>query len=117
MRITNRTKDVDLCRDAAVARTFWSRLVGLMGRKSLEAGGGLVIEPCRSVHTMFMRFPIDVVYVDRSDGVVGTVPGLKPFRASLGKKGAHRVIELPAGTLAQSGTAEGDVLVFDSQAG
>ena len=113
MRITNSTRNTELCRNAVVARTFWTRLVGLIGRRSLPKGHGLVITPCRSVHTMFMRFPIDVIYVDRSRRVVKTVSALKPYRASLGGASAESAIELPAGTVGATTTAVGDALTVD----
>lgn len=110
MRIKNLTRKTDLATGAGAARTFWPRLAGLLGRRSLEAGDGLLIEPCRSVHTMFMRFPIDVVYVDGDMAVVKTVEDLRPFRASGAMRSAHSAIELPSGTIARSGTSVGDRL-------
>lgn len=95
-----------------MARRFWSRLVGLLGRASLLHGDALVIEPCRSVHTAFMRFAIDVVMVDRSRRVVKVVSGLKPFRVGGILRSARAVVELPSGTIAETGTEAGDQLVF-----
>ena len=114
MRIRNLTRDKDLASDAKAARGYWPRFVGLLGRSSLGPGEGLLLEPCTSVHTAFMRFTIDVIYIDRERRVVKLVPNLKPFRASGVLKGAHSVIELPAGTIAETGTAVGDELAFDS---
>lgn len=67
-----------------------------------------MLEPCGSVHTAFMRFPIDVLYLDRARRVVKAVPVLRPFRASVGGRRAHTVIELPAGTIQETQTAIGD---------
>jgi uncharacterized membrane protein (UPF0127 family) len=113
MRIRNVTRDTELASEARAARRFWPRLVGLLGRTSLRPGEGLVIEPCKSVHTAFMRFAIDVVTVDRSGKVVKLVSGLKPFRISGTLRAAHAVVELPSGTIADSGTAVGDQIAFD----
>ena len=104
-------------RDRELARAEWrgsmlGRARGLLGRASLPSGDGIVISPCSSVHMIFMRFSIDVVYVDREGAVVKTVPGLRPFRLSLGGRGAHVAIELPAGTLDATGTQVGDRLLF-----
>lgn len=79
-----------------------------MGRRTLAADEGLLIEPCSSIHTMFMRFPIDVIFLDEERRVVkiATVP---PFRASLGR-GSRSVLEAPAGTAERSGLRVGDAL-------
>jgi uncharacterized membrane protein (UPF0127 family) len=81
-----------------------------MFRAQFAEGGGLVIEPNSSVHTFWMRFPIDVVFVDRTDRVVGLVPDMPPNRPFAGARGARRTIELPAGTIAASATQLGDQL-------
>ena len=112
MRIYNTSKSTDIATDARAATGFWSRLVGLLGRSSLRPGQALVLEPCRSIHTAFMRFEIDVIYLDRSQRVVKLVPALKPFRLSGALRRATAVIELPSGTIANSRSAVGDHLVF-----
>jgi uncharacterized membrane protein (UPF0127 family) len=114
LRITNATRGTELASRALAARTFTSRLVGLLGRSRLEAGQGLVLEHCNSIHTAFMRFAIDAVYVDREGRVLKTVPDLKPFRVSGVLRGARSVIELPTGTIADTNTAAGDELVFET---
>jgi len=114
VRIHNRTRGTQLASEARSARTYWSRLVGLLGRSSLRPGEALVLDPCSSVHTAFMRFAIDVVYVDRSRQVLKVCPGLKPFRLSGVLRPGCSVIELPGGTIASTGTALGDQLVFES---
>ena len=113
MRITNQTKGTELASDARVARSLPSRIVGLLGTSSLPAGGALVIDPCSSVHTAFMRFAIDVVYLDPSRRVIKGVAHLKPFRISAALRGRCSVVELPSGTLAASQTAPGDQLAFE----
>jgi hypothetical protein len=85
-------------------------MVGLLGRRSLQPGEGLIIEPCKSVHTAFMRFAIDVVYFDRSWRVTKVVPALRPFRLSGALRAGHAVIELPSGTIEETGTQPGDRL-------
>jgi len=91
-----------------IASSYWSRFWGLMGRRTLAEDEGLLIEPCSSIHTMFMRFTIDVVFLDKERRVVkvATVP---PFRAALGG-GGHAVLELPAGTAERNGVEVGDAL-------
>ena len=114
MRITNETRDTLLADRAFEARGFWPRLVGLLRRSSLEPGEALLLDPCTSVHTAFMRFAIDVVYVDRDGKVVKVSPNLKPFRASGVLRGGRSVVELPAGVIEATGTVPGDQISFDS---
>lgn len=89
---------------------FWSRLVGLMGKRSLSAGEGVLIYPCSSVHTWFMRMPIDVVYVSRQDEVVAIDRGLRPWRIGRLHRGVRYVVEVAAGVAAQ--VRPGDRLVI-----
>lgn len=111
--ITNRTRGTVLATHARSAATAWSRLVGLLGRARLAPGEGLHLVPCTSVHTLFMRFTIDVLYLDRDRRVVKAVPALRPFRWSWGGRRAHSALELPPGTIAATGTAPGDALAFE----
>ena len=113
MRITNRTRGTLLASDAREARTFLSRLVGLLGRASLAPGEGLVIDPCSSVHTGFMRFAIDVLYVSRDGEVLKIAANMKPFRASALARARCYVIELPSGTAAATSTAAGDEIELE----
>ncbi len=108
--ISNLSRQTIIARRAERAQSFWARLRGLMFRTHLDADGGLVIEPNSSVHTFWMRFPIDVIFVDRSDRVVGLSPRLAPHRPYAGARGAWRTIELPAGTIERSATQLGDQL-------
>lgn len=98
----------DLAAACEVTEGYLERLVGLMGRPGLARGQGLWIEPCNSVHTFFMRFPIDVVYVDRDRRVIDVCRAVGPWRAHLPRAGAHAVLELPAGAAAP--LKEGDRL-------
>ena len=109
MRIINVTKQQVLGDNIKVAVTFFTRLVGLLTTPNLPTGAGLVIKPCSSVHTLGMRYPIDVVFVDASDTVVKVVDRLKPSRLA-NHWGADYVIELPAGTIAATFTQLGDKL-------
>ena len=88
---------------------MWSRMKGLLGRKSLAEGAGLLIDPCSSIHMFFMRFPIDVVYLNKEDVVVkyATVP---VWRMSAGGRGAKKAIELPAGHAVEYNVRVGECL-------
>lgn len=110
MEVRNLTRGTLLATRAELARSFWARGRGLLGRRGLEAGEGLVIYPNNSVHTFFMRFIIDVVFVDRKNRVVGLRPEMVPQRPFAGAWKAHYTIELPAGLIATTQTQLGDHL-------
>jgi uncharacterized membrane protein (UPF0127 family) len=111
-RVVNRTRGILLGDKVRTASTFLSRLAGLLGTVAIAEGEGLWIVPCRSVHTLGMRYPIDVAFLDARGVVVGTLEGLPPNRISRFARGARGALELPAGTLAETGTGTGDVLLF-----
>jgi uncharacterized membrane protein (UPF0127 family) len=96
------------------ADTFLTRLKGLLGRRRLEADEGLWIEPCDSVHTFFMRFPIDVAFVDRKGVMIRGIARLRPWRVTRLYAGARACVELAAGTLEAFGLREGSRLVLTS---
>jgi len=85
--------------DAGLADSAIPRMIGLLGRDSLAPGDGLVLTPCNSIHTCFMRFAIDVVFLDRAGTVLRAVTALRPFRYAWGGLRAKTTIELPAGSL------------------
>jgi hypothetical protein len=110
MQVRNLTRGTLLATRAELARSFWARGRGLLGRVGLQPGEGLVIYPNGSVHTLFMRFTIDVVFVNRQDRVVGLYPELLPYRPFAGAWGARYTIELPAGAIGATQTQIGDQL-------
>jgi uncharacterized protein len=106
----NQTRQLYLATDLAVAQTHWSRLRGLLGvtEDNFRNSYGLWIRPCRGVHTLAMRFPIDVVYLDRAGKVVHLEHNLQPWRFSPIRMQAASVLELPSHTVARTETALGD---------
>ena len=106
----NQTRQVDLATSLRAANTHLTRLVGLMGKKAddFPTGHGLWITPCRGVHTMGMRIPIDVIYLDADNAVVHLERGLKPWRMAPVMLRAASVLELPQGVIASTGTQLGD---------
>ena len=110
--IRNQTRRTLLATRAEMADTSAKRRVGLLQHKSLASGEGLWIVPCESVHTFFMKFPIDLVYLDKRLRVRKVRPGVPPWRLSACLT-AHSVLELPAGAAAETGTAVGDELAID----
>lgn len=108
----NRTRGAYLATALSLANTHWSRLRGLMctDAATFSAGKALWIVPCRGVHTFAMRFPIDVVYLDRAQVVLHLEKNLMPWRMAPVRMSAASVLELPPNTLADSGTSIGDEL-------
>jgi hypothetical protein len=109
--VRNQTRDTLLAHAADVADTSAKRRTGLLKHERLEPGEGLWIVPCESVHTFFMKFPIDLVYLDKRHKVRKARSAVRPWRLSACLL-AHSVLELPAGTITQSGTQAGDDLTF-----
>lgn len=101
-----------LAKTVEPARSFWARLRGLMGRKSLAPGAALLLEPCPQIHTCFMRFNIDVIFLDAHNRVVAVAENIRPWRMSRFYPSARRTLELPGGCL-QSRVHTGDELVFN----
>ena len=112
VRVENVTRGTTLAEVAQVADNLLTRFIGLQGRARLEEGHGLVIRPCSGIHTMFMRFPIDVIYVNRDDRVVHLERAIVPWRVGRVMREARYVVELPAGTIARSGTQLGDQIAL-----
>ena len=112
-RIIDETRGTVVAQDVRLADGIWSRFWGLMGRKALPNDAGLLLKPSSSIHTAFMRFPIDIVFLDRSLQVVKVVPEMKPFRVSVAFGGAHSALELNAGAAAKAGVEKGDQLALE----
>src|SRR2546423_2465935 len=100
-----------VCERCTLADSPVTRLRGLLGRDGLEQGEGLLLRPASSIHTFFMRFPIDVVFLDRALVVVGIADGVDPWRAA-SQRGAKAVLELPAGESSRRGLTVGDQLTL-----
>jgi uncharacterized protein len=94
--VTVRADEQVVCERCLVANTPWARMRGLLGRDELPRGEGILLRPAGSIHTFFMRFPIDVVFIDRENRVVDVERELGPWRTAK-RRGAKAVIELPAG--------------------
>jgi hypothetical protein len=113
MRLVNRRTGAVLAERVERARSFWRRLRGLIGRAALPEGDALSLEPCNGIHTFFMRFPIDAVFLDRERRVLRVVEAMAPYRSTRLYRTVVQVVELPAGTLARTGTRPGDDLAFE----
>lgn len=113
VRILNPDKSTVVAEHVELATSFFTRLRGLLGRKGLSVGQGMLIRPTDSIHTFFMQFPIDVIFLDRSDHVLHIIPNMRPNRISPLVRRGRTVIELPAGALAHSNTQIGDHLTLE----
>ena len=109
LQVVNQTRGRELGGRVWLADRWWPRLRGLIGRR-LESGQGLVLAPCKGVHMYGMKQALDVAFVNRSGAVVAIYPELAPGRRTPFHKPACKAIELPPGTLAETGTQVGDVL-------
>jgi len=112
MRLINQTRNTCLASEVVFAGTPFSRIKGLLGKNSLPDGCGLVIKPCNCIHTFFMRFAIDVLFVDRNNQVVNALDRIGPFRFSKLHWKSQIVVELPTGKINSTQTKRGDQLQF-----
>ena len=110
-QVKNLTRRTILADSLLVADNSSTRSKGLLGRKALPPGEGLWILPCESVHTFGMQFSIDLVYLDRNLRIRKVKSSVPPWRISACFR-AHSVLELPAGTVRETGTIPGDTLEF-----
>jgi len=99
-----------VCERCVLADTALARMRGLLGRRELPSGEGILLRPASSVHMAFMRFPIDAVFLDRDLRVLKVASDLQPWRAA-GSRGAKAVLEIPAGEAERRGLTVGDRLV------
>lgn len=113
MRAVDRDTGRELAGTVTVAATPWARARGLLGRRGLEPGEGLLLSPCRGVHTFFMRFPIDVIFLDRRNLVVEAARDLAPGRVAGIHLAARSALELPAGTVARCGAKPGHRVLLE----
>jgi uncharacterized protein len=112
-RVYNLTKGTVLASCAEIADYARARLIGLLGRRALAPGGGVWLVPGNSIHTIGMRFSIDVVMLDRNAGVVGVRESVRPFSIIWPNLRAKSILELPVDTIAKSSTETGDLLQIE----
>ena len=115
-RVHRKSDGAVICERCEAPKSAFGRMRGLLGRDGLEPGAGMLIDRAPSVHMFFMRFPIDVIFLDREWRVVAVRHDLRPWRVA-GARGAVAALELPAGAAAAAGIAEGDVLALDDSDG
>lgn len=114
MQIFNQTRNnVPIVSQGRLADTFWRRLRGLLGVKALKQGEGLILVGEKSIHTLFMNFPIDVLYVDKDFRVIRADDNMIPYRLGPFILQSAYVIEVPVGTITATATRVGDQLRFE----
>jgi hypothetical protein len=111
--VHNTERGTTLATHAWLASSYTSRFFGLMGRRGLDDGGGILLTKSASIHSFFMRFPFDAVFIDRENRVVKVVPAMRQWWLAFGGRGAKAVIELPSGMAERTNTQPGDTLVFE----
>lgn len=109
VRIVSVERGVVICERCELAYSPPTRLRGLLGRRCLEPDEGLMLRPAGAVHTAFMRFSIDVVFLDRGCRVIDVRPRLRPWRAAASRR-SHAVLELAAGESQRRGLQLGERL-------
>lgn len=107
-RVVNLTRGEILLAEAEVAGTFFRRLKGLLGRSELSEESGMLLIPCRGIHTVGMSFPLDVAFVDRENRICFLLEALPPYRFTPGVRKAAFALEAPAGTFRRKQTRVGD---------
>ena len=111
LRAENSVRGTVLGTRIGLADGWWTRLKGLLGRDRLEPGEGLLLRPCRAVHMLGMRMSLDIAFLDPDGRVVALYPELRPGGRTQWHGRAREALELPAGTLAASGTRDWDTIV------
>jgi len=108
MKAVNLRTGTTLATNVKVADNIFTRMKGLLGKKELPTGDALWIKPCFSVHTFFMKFPIDVIFLNKTNQVIAAVSNLTPNRITRLYPQSFSVLELPPGTIVASNTEVGD---------
>jgi uncharacterized membrane protein (UPF0127 family) len=108
VQVVNISKNEVVAQEAQLAVTMNQRMKGLLGREGLKANEALILEPCSSIHTFFMRFPIDVLFLDKNMQVIRVIQNMVPNRLSPIVWVSRMAIELPAGKVSQTNTQIGD---------
>ena len=111
--VRNTERGTLLASRARLASSHTARFFGLMGRKGVEDGGGILLAKTGSIHSFFMRFRFDAIFIDRENRVFKVVPAMRQWWIAFGGRGAKGVIELPAGAAERTGTRAGDLLAFE----
>jgi uncharacterized membrane protein (UPF0127 family) len=111
--VTNTTRGTVVGSTVFFAGTWWGRAKGWLGRPAPVEGEGLLLQPCKGIHMIGMKYPIDVAFLDPDGVVVATYAELEPWQRTRMHSTAQTALELPSGTLARTGTVVGDRLSWE----
>jgi uncharacterized membrane protein (UPF0127 family) len=111
--LQSETQNRTLAAELVTADSMWSRMKGLLGTSKIAQDYALWIKPCNSIHTIFMNYPIDIIFVDHKLQICGLEAGLEPWRMVLPKLKAKSVFEMRCGTIANFKLKIGDQLYVD----
>lgn len=113
MNIYNSTQNNLIAGDVKIAENFFTRSIGLLSRKSLSQDEGLIIRPCCSIHTLFMKFPIDVLFINKKNEVIALYENVKPWRILPIHPTSHYVVELCAGQISVKTICLSDIISIE----
>lgn len=103
MQLYNESKQAIILEKLTIADSFFKRLIGLLGKKEISADEGIFINPCKSIHTFFMKFPIDVVFLDKSQKVIFIQECIQPNKVTPFIKKSKTVIEMKGNKIKKDG--------------
>lgn len=112
MKIYNSTQNNLIADDIKVAENFFTRSIGLLSKKSLSGNEGLIIKPCCSIHTFFMKFDIDVLFVNKQNKIIALYENVKPWRILPIHLRSYYVIELPSGSIMNKNIQKNDIVAL-----
>lgn len=113
MNIYNSTQNKLITGDVKIAEDFFTRSIGLLSKKSLSQDEGLIIRPCCSIHTFFMRFPIDVLFINKKNEIIALYENVKPWRILPIHPTSNYVVELPAGQISVKNICLSDIISIE----
>lgn len=113
MKVYNSTQNKEISDNVKMADNFFTRSIGLLSKKSLSEGEGLIIKPCCSIHTFFMRFAIDVIFVNKKNEVIALYENVSPWRVLPIHPTSYYVIELPAHSISNKNINKGDLISLE----
>lgn len=112
MKVYNSSKNQIIADDVKVAQNFFTRSFGLLLRKSLSENEGLIIKPCCSIHTFFMKFSIDVLFVNSKNQIIALYENVKPYRILPIHLSSRYVIEFPSGSISSKNIENGNLITI-----